>query len=166
MTPLPRPSARRRLPCRPGAVVAAPVAALAVLAVAGCGSAVDVPAAEGAADPGCAEVLVLLRDVDELAGLPRVPTTGQSTAAWASDDRSTRVELRCGVELPAPTTDACVTVDGVDWVTADEQGSPPFTTYGRAPATRVDVTGDVTAGDVLPGLAGAVGALEAQRACV
>jgi hypothetical protein len=142
------------------------VAALAVLAVAGCGSAVDVPAAEGAADPGCAEVLVLLRDVDELAGLPRVQSTGQSTAAWASDDRSDRVELRCGVALPAPTTDACVTVDGVDWVTADEQGSPPFTTYGRSPATRVDVTGDVTAGDVLPGLSGAVGALEAQRACV
>lgn len=160
MTPLPRPSARRP---RPRAVVA--VSALVVLAGAGCGSAVDVPAAEDAAAPGCAAVLVLLREVDELAGLPRVQSTGQSTAAWASDDRSTRVELRCGVPLPGPTTDACVTVDGVDWVTADEQGSPPFTTYGRAPATRVDVTGDVTAGDVLPGLSGAVSALEAQRAC-
>ncbi|WP_299033849.1 DUF3515 family protein [uncultured Pseudokineococcus sp.] len=132
----------------------------------GCsGSTVEAPAAEDATDPGCAAVLVLLREVGDLGGLPRVASTGQSTAAWASADRSRQVVLRCGVPLPGPTTDACLSVDGVDWVASDPEGGPPWTTYGRAPATEVAVVGDVPAADVLPGLGGAVSALEPQRAC-
>lgn len=152
-----RPSGRRRAPV---------AAAVALAALGGCGgSPVAAPAAPDATDPGCASVLVLLREVDELAGLPRVASTGQSTAAWASPDRSEQVVLRCGVALPGPTTDACLSVDGVDWVASDAEASPPWTTYGRAPATQVAVTGDLTAADVLPGLGGAVEALEAQRSC-
>ena len=139
---------------------------LLAAALAGCsGSAVEAPAAEDATDPGCAAVLVLVREVDSLAGLSRVASTGQSTAAWASPDRAQEVVLSCGVALPGPTTDACLSVDGVDWVASDPQGSPPWTTYGRAPATQVDVVGGLAAADVLPGLGGAVSALPAQRAC-
>ena len=162
--PVPAPRAGHR---RRAVRAASPLLAGVLTAVlAGCsGSAVEAPAAEDATDPGCAAVLVLLRDVDELAGLARVTSTGQSTAAWASPDRAQQVVLRCGVALPGPTTDACLSVDGVDWVASDPQASPPWTTYGRAPATEVAVVGGVPAADVLPSLGGAVSTLPAQRAC-
>lgn len=164
--PRSRPAPRAAVGRRAARAASPLLTGLLAAALAGCsGSAVEAPAAPDATDPGCAAVLVLLREVDELAGLPRVASTGQSTAAWASADRSQQVVLRCGVPLPGPTTDACLSVDGVDWVASDALGSGPWTTYGRAPATEVAVVGDVAAADVLPGLGGAVTALEAQRAC-
>ncbi|MEJ5914917.1 DUF3515 family protein [Pseudokineococcus sp. 1T1Z-3] len=143
------------------------VAALGGVLLGGCGVSVrEVPAAEQATDPGCAQVFVLLREVDELAGLPSVPTTGQSTAAWAAPDGSAEVVLRCGVALPGPTTDACLAVDGVDWLAADEEASPPWTTYGRVPATEVAATGGLSAADVLPALSALVEPLEQRRECL
>jgi len=169
-TPVPHPpgpgAGGRRRAARTASPVLPVLAAALTALMAGCGgSAVEAPAAEDATDPGCAAVLVLLREVDSLAGLPRVTSTGQSTAVWASPDRAQQVVLRCGVPLPGPTTDACLSVDGVDWVASDAEGSPPWTTYGRAPATEVAVVGELPAADVLPGLGGAVSALDAQRAC-
>ncbi|MEJ5945391.1 DUF3515 family protein [Pseudokineococcus basanitobsidens] len=163
-----RPAHRRahRRAHRPARLRAVAAVLTAVGLTSGCTASVrEVPPADQAADPGCAQVLVLLRDVDEVAGLPRVPTTGQSTAAWAAEDGSAEVVLRCGVALPGPTTDACLAVDGVDWVASDEEASPPWTTYGRVPATEVDASGDLLAADVLPTVGGAVSGLEQQRAC-
>ncbi len=55
--------------------------------------------------------------------------------------------LRCGVEPLGPTTDRCVSVDGVDWV-IDESDAPNylFTTYGRTPAVEVLIDNDVVSG--------------------
>jgi hypothetical protein len=114
---------------------------------------VPVPAAPYAADPRCAEIVLALPD--ELEGLPRLRTTSQATVAWG--DPAAPVVLRCGVEPPAPTTDACVTADdgagtAVDWVTRTGPEQPDggaewtFTTYGREPAVEVVVPAAVTAG--------------------
>ena len=45
--------------------------------------------------------------------------------------------LRCGVNVPGPTTDRCVSVNGVDWVI--KEGNPVWTltTFGREPATEI-----------------------------
>ncbi len=63
--------------------------------------------------------------------------------AWGNGERA--VILRCGVEPPAPTTDACTTITtasgiGIDWIVAEGgRNSMTFTTYGRVPAVDVSV---------------------------
>jgi hypothetical protein len=141
---------------------AAWVAAVAAV-VTGCASAVPVDPAPDATDARCAEVLVVVRDLDQLAGRERRPTTSQSTAAWGNPP----VVLRCGVEPPGPTTDACVAVDGVDWVLTPGEESTTWTTYGREPAVEVVLPGDVAGSDaVLAGLTPAVTGIEPDRACL
>lgn len=141
--------------------------ALATLVtLAGCASAVPVEAAPEAADPLCAEVMVSLRSgsLDELADRPRRDTTAQSTAAWGDPP----VLLRCGVPTPGPTTDACVRVDGVDWVLDDSGERPVFTTYGRVPAVEVSFPPEDTSGSeaVLVQLGPLVEQLPQVRECL
>ncbi|VTR77263.1 DUF3515 family protein [Cellulomonas hominis] len=101
--------------------------ALAVLAastLAGCAQAVGVTVAPHATEPACARVVLALPEVlgDDLAQLR---TTSQATSAWG--DPTDPVTLRCGVEVPGPTTEQCVTVEtasgpSVDWlVRADSE---------------------------------------------
>jgi hypothetical protein len=133
----------RRPPLRHAPVDrAAPGRALGVVVVLALGStaacsggpdpAATVRAAPQAGSPACVKALRRLpaRVLDQ----GRAALAVDGAAAWGSP----RVVLRCGLPEPAPTTKACLTVDGVDWVLDD--GDPlVFTTYGRAPAAEVTV---------------------------
>ncbi|RMI03423.1 DUF3515 family protein [Cellulomonas triticagri] len=139
--------------------------------LAGCASSVGVPVAQDAANPDCARIVLQLPE--SLGdGLDQHRTTSQATSAWG--DPTDPVTLRCGVEVPGPTTEQCVTVEtaagtAIDWlVRADAEppdgaadgateGSTPdalpspgtsdwtFVTYGRAPAVEVHVPASVVA---------------------
>lgn len=74
---------------------------------------------------------------DALSDAKRRTTTGQATAAWGEPSVAV---LRCGVNVPGPTTDRCVTVNGVDWVIKEDGPTWIFTTYGRDPATELVLT--------------------------
>jgi hypothetical protein len=151
----------RRALQRAASTLALPVA-VAVL-VAGCSQAVTFDPAPSASDPDCAAVVVRLPDT--VAGLAERETNAQGTGAWG---QPASVLLRCGVEPPGPTTDRCVSVDGVDWI-IDESDAPTylFTTYGRTPAVEVVVDNDVVSGTTaITDLSRAVAAIPAEGGCV
>ena len=153
--PLPRRGLRR-------IASAAGLAVLGSLVLAGCGQAVAFDAAPSASVPDCAAVVVRLPDT--VAGLPERETNAQGTGAWG---QPASVLLRCGVEPLGPTTDRCVSVDGVDWV-IDESDAPRyrFTTYGRTPAVEVLVDNDVVSGTtVIAELSSAVTVIPATGQC-
>ena len=109
-----------------------------------------------------------MRLPDALGERERVQTTSQSSAAWGAGDDL--VVLRCGVEPLGPTTDPCVGVGAVDWVTSRPEGEPArtlYTTYGRSPAVEVTLRGEEPTGVdvVLSELGGAVEAVPADRTC-
>ncbi len=54
-------------------------------------------------------------------------------AAWGDP----AIIARCGLPALAPTTLACVTVDGVDWVVRTLSDGSSATTYGTDPAIEV-----------------------------
>lgn len=150
----PRPPAR--------SLVALGTAALLVATLAGCTAAVALEPAADAADPGCAEVVVRL---PEALGEQRLrETNAQGTGAWGEP---ATVLLRCGVEVPGPTTAQCVEVGGVDWI-IDESDEPifRFTSYGRTPATEVIVDYDKASASALIDLAGAISAVPATSRCI
>ncbi len=157
------PAPSRRARRRPGrtAVGAVWLAGMAV-AVSGCGGPVaDVEPAPEATDPVCAEAMVFLPEA--VAGLDRRETDSQSTAVWGDPSA---VILRCGVPVPGPTTDHCVTAEGIDWVTRDDGEYWTLTTYGRSPA--VEVLFDDTraaSSSVMVDLAAAVGRIPATGGC-
>ena len=62
------------------------------------------PPAKDAANPACAPMMVALPDTIGDAKLRK--TNSQATAAWGDPSL---VILRCGVNVPGPTTDRCVT---------------------------------------------------------
>ncbi|WP_187365336.1 DUF3515 family protein [Cellulosimicrobium cellulans] len=110
-----------RSPRRRPARTAAGTAALAVAGVpllAGCASTVGVAVAPDAADPACARVVLALPE--SLGdGLDELRTTSQATWAWG--DPTDPVTLRCGVAVPGPTTEQCVTMEtasgtSIDWL--------------------------------------------------
>ncbi|MBO9626964.1 MAG: DUF3515 family protein [Microbacterium sp.] len=112
----------------------APVAgALALLAVlTGCSTTIHLEPAADANNPACADVSVLLPSA--IGDLERVWTDAQATGAWGAPT----VVLRCGVPVPAPSTDECTTISGVDWlVLAQEEERQRLVTYGRDPAIEV-----------------------------
>ncbi len=149
------------------ALAASTVTAVSVLVLAACSQAVPVEAADAASDPACAAVVVRLPDAlakDTEAEQAQRETNAQGTGAWGTP---ASVVLRCGAEAPGPTTDRCVTVNGVDWV-IDESSAPDylFTTYGRTPAVEVLVDNDVVSGTtVITELADAVSVIPADGAC-
>ena len=107
---------------------------------------------------------VVVRLPDEVAGLAERETNAQGTGAWGAP---ASVLLRCGVEPPGPTTERCVSVDGVDWI-IDETDAPRylFTTYGRTPAVEVLVDNDVVSGSTaIADLSAAVSVIPAEREC-
>lgn len=151
---------------RPSGAAAAGLAAAALLS--GCSASVVTSPAPKAADPACANAM--LKTPDSLAGGERRTTTSQGTTAYG--DPAT-VVVSCGVETPAPTTDKCLSVDGVDWVVREARGSGTpshtwtATTYGREPAIQVVMDADrVPSSDVLPGLSTAAGELPQKRRCL
>ncbi len=114
------------------------VLATASLALASCTPALNVDPAPSANDPGCAEVMISVPDV--VGGLKMRATDSQATAAWGDDYP---IVMRCGVEIPEPTTDPCFTIDAgrysADWVTQDVGDYRIAVSYGRDPAVEVTV---------------------------
>ncbi|GAA1524264.1 hypothetical protein BJ978_002934 [Agromyces terreus] len=158
--PAVRPSVRRPRHRRlAGGILTVVLAAAALTA---CSPIVNLEAAPAASDPACADLVVLLPDT--VAEQPARETDAQGTGAWG-DPAS--VLLRCGVPTPGPTTDRCVSVDGIDWL-VDETQQPnyAFTTYGRTPAVEVIVDNDVVSGTTaLTDLSRAVSAIPAEGGC-
>lgn len=137
-------------------------AALSVLALAACSPAVDVTPAQDAANPACAPMMVALPDT--IGEAKRRQTNSQATAAWGDPSL---VILRCGVNVPGPTTDRCVTVNGIDWVIKEGDPVWTLTTYGREPATEILMDPDqISSATVLADLATAAGKVPAGRNCV
>ena len=144
----------------PAAVSAGTLVLAAVLT--GCTPAADVEAAPDAANPDCAPVMVALPE--NLAGADQRETTSQATSAWGSP---AEIIVRCGVPVPGPTTDACATVNGVDWVLREEGNLWTATTYGRDPAVEVLIdTEKVASSTVLVELENAVSRIDQTRECV
>jgi hypothetical protein len=147
-----------------------------LVTVAACAPGVSVKEAPHGALPICASVVLALPD--RLGGLPRLETTSQASAAWGT--AAAAVVLRCGVEVPGPTTVHCVTVatpDGpsVDWLALpdgpDAQGATAwtFTTYGRDPAVEVHVPQAITSTQstsFLDELGPAVAQVQPTRSCL
>lgn len=119
-------------------------------------------AAPHATSVDCAEISVRLPDA--IDDLERRETDAQATAAWGNP---TSVLLRCGVEVPGPSTLPCFTVKGVDWL-RDDSDAPTFvfTTYGRDPAVEVVIDSENSSGtSALVAVANAVGSIPAIGAC-
>lgn len=149
----------------------ATAATLGVLTLAGCTAPIVVDPAPHADDPACASVMLAVPDT--VGGLPRRGTTGQATDAWGE---GFEIVMRCGIELPAPTTDSCVTIElpggtTVDWIVADQGEWWVAATYARDPAVEVvvpKVRADQAIGDVLAELtpAAALASVDLGHACV
>ncbi|MCH6469914.1 DUF3515 family protein [Sinomonas terrae] len=117
-----------------------------------CSAAVSVDPAPDAADPACAPEMIAMPDTLGDAALRT--TTSQATAAWGDPSA---VILRCGVPAPGPTTDRCVTVNGVDWVikdltTASASPTPSSSAASPAPSASASAgTGPTPSGDATEG---------------
>lgn len=138
------------------------LAAGAGLALSACSPAVDVSPAKDAANAACAPMMVALPDSIGESKLRK--TNSQATAAWGDPSL---VVLRCGVNVPGPTTDRCVSVNGVDWVIKEGDPVWTLTTYGREPATEILMDPNkISSATVLAELANAAGKVKADRKCV
>ncbi|WP_125107852.1 MULTISPECIES: DUF3515 domain-containing protein [Gulosibacter] len=146
-----------------------PLAALTIAASAvllsGCsGPSVAMQPAESAAAPECADVTVRLPDTVD--GLEKRETNAQATGAWGNP---ASVLLRCGVPSPGPTSDRCISLNGIDWIEdASEAPTYRYTSYGRTPAVEVaiDSSTGVSGTNALIDLQDAVGMLPQTGACV
>ncbi len=144
-----------------GPVAKAAAILLVLGSLTGCTAAVPMQAAEDATNPVCAEIVVRLPD--DIDGHERRETDAQGTGAWGDP---TVVLLTCGVEVPGPSTQRCVTIDGVDWLVDDsEEGRGVFTTYGRDPAVQVVVDLVTSDSNALNALANSVGYSPVVGAC-
>lgn len=146
-----------------------PLAALTIAASAlllsGCsGPSVAMEPAESAAAPECADVTVRLPETVD--GLERRETNAQATGAWGNP---ASVLLRCGVPTPGPTSDRCISLNGIDWI-EDASKAPTYryTSYGRTPAVEVaiDSSAGVSGTNALIDLQDAVNMLPKTGACV
>jgi len=144
-----------------GPVAKAAAILLVLGSLTGCTAAVPMQAAEDATNPVCAEIVVRLPD--DIDGHERRETDAQGTGAWGDP---TVLLLTCGVEVPGPSTQRCVTIDGVDWLVDDsEEGRGVFTTYGRDPAVQVVVDLVTSDSNALNALANSVGYSPVVGAC-
>ncbi len=105
----------------------------------------DVSAPAGAGTAACAAAA---KDwPTRVSSLARRPTTSGSPAVAAWGDPA--VIARCGVGALAPTTDPCVEVDGIGWVSTELSDGSRFTTFGTTPAIEVLVPQDYAPGALL-----------------
>lgn len=143
---------------------AAPAGALLLASLSACSPIVDVDAAPDAVNPACADVMIALPQ--QVAGNELRETNSQATAAWGDPSQ---VVLRCGVELPGPTTDACASVNDVDWIIQESTETDIWTatTYGRNPAVEVLFDpNQVASSTVLVDLGGPVSRVEQIEQCL
>lgn len=131
-----------------------------------CGSTVTTSPGPDAANPQCAEVIAALHGSQNLAGLARHEVSGQSTAAWGEP----AVILRCGVPMPPPSTEGCVSVNDVDWAGPRDPkaNDRKYVTYGRSPAVEVYIPVGSSAAPhvVLNELGPIVKHLPASKSCI
>ena len=147
-------SARRNL-----AVAAATAASLGLVA---CSPVINVIPAKDSTNAACAPMMVALPDTIGEAKLRK--TNSQGTAAWG--DPSV-VILRCGVNVPGPTTDRCVSVNDVDWVIKEGDPVWTLTTFGREPATDSLLDPDkISSATVLADLSASASKIQSTRGCV
>ena len=126
------------------------LAAVGLVALGACTPTITVEVAPDATDPLCASIVLALPE--NLGGAERLRTTSQAPAAWGV--QSSAITLRCGVEPPGPTTEACQAIEdasgtSVDWLVVENEGSWVFTTYGRVPAVEVTVPDGVATAPVV-----------------
>jgi hypothetical protein len=146
--------------------ISALIAAAVVVSLSGCAPTVSLDPGPNAGSVGCAQISVRLPDT--VAGQGKRETDAQATGAWGTP---ATVLLRCGVPPLGPTTQPCVTVNGVDWVL---EGDPAATTiryitFGRVPATEVIINhgaGGVSDASVLPDLASAISVIPQTSKCL
>ena len=128
----------------------------------GCTPTLIVEEPADAANPDCATVM--LRMPEEIDGVTDRTTSAQSTEAWGDPAMAI---ARCGVEVPGPTTDECVSVDGVDWISRPGDDYWQFVTYGREPAVEVLVSRERVGGEtVLAAISQAVAVIEPTAKCL
>ena len=90
-------------------------------------------------------------------------TDSQSTAVWG--DPAAAV-LRCGVQPPGPSTERCVSADGVDWLSVEEDENWRLTSYGRDPAVEVVLDVErVASSSAMMAVGAAVENVEQDRTC-
>lgn len=108
------------------------------LALGACSSGVSVGVPELAGNPAC--VAASRHWPTDVSTLRPVATSPESAAvrAWGNP----AVVARCGVATPGPSTDGCLTVNGVDWLATPLSDGTKFVTYGRTPALEVLVPKD------------------------
>jgi hypothetical protein len=109
-----------------------PVVLIAAV-LAGCSGGSGLRPAPSASDPACTAALKALPAT--VLGEQRGGSPAAGAAAWGKP----AIVMVCGLPELAPTTDPCLTVDGVDWVIQNDSGPFTFATFGRAPAIRVTV---------------------------
>ncbi|MEU6350227.1 DUF3515 family protein [Streptomyces sp. NPDC047072] len=121
-----------------------------------------VRSADRADDPACARIAGGYPS--GLGGERRESVSTPGVAVWGGG----AVVLRCGLEPPAPTVDACVDVDDVDWVWREKTGADRvLVTYGRNPAVEIRISDRVTAvDDVLVRLSAAVRPIRQTAKCI
>ncbi|WP_374206884.1 DUF3515 domain-containing protein [Streptomyces noursei] len=102
----------------------------------------------------------------KILGEGRSRVDARGVAVWGDS----KVVLRCGVELPRPTLDPCMTVNGVDWVLverASDQRRKTLITYGRKPAVEVTFSSDsLSAGDGLVDLSASMRLIPQKSKCL
>ncbi|ALV45749.1 hypothetical protein MB46_09895 [Arthrobacter alpinus] len=142
--------------------IAVPFAASALLMLTACAPSVTINEAKDANNPACAPMMVALPD--SLADAKRRTTSSQATAAWGDP---ALVVLRCGVPVLGPTTDKCVTINGVDWVLKQDDETWTITSYGRNPATELVLKENTVPSDtVLTQISTAVSKIPSTGGCV
>ncbi|MGC2977067.1 DUF3515 domain-containing protein [Brevibacterium sp. FAM 25378] len=164
-----RPASTRRFtrsaPRRRSLTFVALATVLTGLAVTGCARTVIIEPAKDAANPKCADIILTLPD--EISGSKARTTSSQGTKAWGDPNVAV---LRCGVTPPGPTTDQCVNVSGVDWISKpaeDDDSTWKFTSYGRTPAVEVLVNRKAESGnDVLAAISPTLSKFPPEDECV
>lgn len=144
-----------------------------VTALTGCSATVGLEATPYASDPTCATML--MATPEDLSGFSRTKSSAQATTAWGEGG-----SFRCGLEPPTPSTDRCITVDGVDWLSLDASdpripdnggdGTWTFLSYGRVPTVEVvlstEAVGSGTVTDLLSQFTPALSQATVERECV
>ncbi|MBD2764751.1 DUF3515 domain-containing protein [Kocuria sp. cx-455] len=138
---------------------------LGALLLTGCGSPVTVEGAPNNTDPACASAMLAMPET--MGDLDQRATTSQGTTAYGDPSG---VIVRCGVEPPAPTTDPCTNVNGVDWLISEVEGQENqwrAVSYGRSPAVEMLFdTGRVPSSTVIVEASSAVAQIPQQNACL
>lgn len=121
----------------PTGLAAATLAPVALLATA-CASPLVVEPAPYAADVQCASIM--LGVPEEVGGLTLRDTSSQATAAYGEEYP---IVVRCGVEPPGPSLDACLSVDtpggAQDWLVREDGDDWVAVAFGRSPALEVTI---------------------------